>query len=50
MKECNFAVLEPSSFEEASQYEEWRFSMKEAINMIEKNGTWSLWIGLNQEI
>ena len=31
---CNFAVLEPSSFEEASQYEEWRFAMKERRRLI----------------
>ena len=39
---CNYAVLEPSSYEEASQYEEWRIAMKEEIAMIEKNRTWSL--------
>ena len=36
---CNFAVSEPSSFEEASLKVEWNDAMKEELKMINKNGT-----------
>ena len=36
---CNFAVNEPSCFEEASLKVEWNDAMKEELAMINKNGT-----------
>jgi len=40
MKNCNFAVNEPSCFEEASLLTEWKDGMKEELLAINKNGTW----------
>lgn len=34
--------MEPSTFEEAIMYDEWRDAMKEELRMIDKNKTWSL--------
>ena len=33
-------VVEPSSYEEAKEYEEWRDAMNEEYNSIMKNDTW----------
>jgi len=41
-EKCNFAVNEPSCFEEASLKVEWNDAMKEELAMINKNGTWQL--------
>jgi len=35
-------VVEPSSYEEAKKYEEWRNAMNEEYNSIMKNDTWEL--------
>ncbi|KAM1251313.1 hypothetical protein ACFX2G_034427 [Malus domestica] len=39
---CNFCVVEPECFEEASWEEAWRKAMFIEIEMIEKNDTWEL--------
>lgn len=39
---CNFAILEPESYEVASRQEVWVKAMEEEIKMIEKNKTWEL--------
>ncbi|KAM1689141.1 hypothetical protein EV2_037740 [Malus domestica] len=39
---CNFCVIEPECFEEASGDEAWRKAMSTEIEMIEKNDTWEL--------
>ena len=39
---CNFAIIEPESFEAAAKQEEWRHAIEEEIRMIEKNNTWEL--------
>lgn len=39
---CNAVMLEPSDYIEASKSDEWKVAMQEDLNMIEKNGTWSL--------
>ena len=36
------AISEPVDFIEGSKYEEWQKTMKEEIEMIEKNQTWEL--------
>lgn len=36
------AVIDPVSFDEAQQHEEWRTAMMEEIQAIEKNKTWKL--------
>lgn len=35
-------VVEPSSYDEAKEYEEWRNAMNEEYNSIMKNDTWEL--------
>ena len=35
-------VAEPSSYEEAKEYEKWRDAMNEEYNSIMKDGTWEL--------
>ncbi|KAJ4707148.1 Retrovirus-related Pol polyprotein from transposon TNT 1-94 [Melia azedarach] len=39
---CNVAVIDPSNFSEASNYEEWNVAMRDEIVVIEKNKTWEL--------
>ena len=39
---CTMAVVDPSSFIEASRFEEWNAAMRDEISVIEKNGTWEL--------
>ena len=41
-KQCNFALVEPSSFEEAANHKVWISAMKEELAMINKNDTWEL--------
>ncbi|KAJ4713761.1 Retrovirus-related Pol polyprotein from transposon TNT 1-94 [Melia azedarach] len=41
-KGCNVAVIDPSNFSEASNYEEWNVAMRDEIVVIEKNKTWEL--------
>ncbi|RVX06896.1 Retrovirus-related Pol polyprotein from transposon RE1 [Vitis vinifera] len=39
---CNVVVLEPAGFEEAIEDEKWQATMRDELNMIEKNNTWEL--------
>lgn len=39
---CNFAAMEPTSFDEASKHQVWIQAMEEEIKMIEKNKTWEM--------
>ena len=39
---CNFAILEPESYEAAAKQEVWVKAMEEEMKMIEKNKTWEL--------
>ncbi|KAL4291703.1 hypothetical protein GQ457_14G023770 [Hibiscus cannabinus] len=39
---CNVAILEPTSYQEAAKFVEWKEAMQEEIRMISKNDTWKL--------
>ncbi|KAL4387188.1 hypothetical protein GQ457_09G029600 [Hibiscus cannabinus] len=39
---CNVAILEPTSYQEATKFVEWKEAMREEIRMISKNDTWKL--------
>ncbi|GLT61623.1 hypothetical protein SLA2020_343180 [Shorea laevis] len=39
---CNVAIAEPSCLQDAMNSEEWKTTMQEELNMIEKNATWKL--------
>ncbi|KAL4388598.1 hypothetical protein GQ457_09G027370 [Hibiscus cannabinus] len=39
---CNVAILEPTSYQEAAKFVEWKEAMHEEIRMISKNDTWKL--------
>jgi len=39
---CNFALVEPSSFEEAANHKVWILEMEEELSMINENDTWKL--------
>lgn len=41
-EQCNFALVEPSSYEEAACQEVWISAMEEELAMINKNDTWEL--------
>jgi len=41
-EQCNFALVEPSSFEEAANHKVWISAMEEELAMINKNDTWEL--------
>lgn len=37
---CNYSIVEPASFMEATKHEKWVKAMEEEMHMIEKNQTW----------
>lgn len=39
---CNFAIEEPTCYEEVAKEEGWIIAMNEEIKMIKNNGTWDL--------
>ncbi|KAM2753004.1 hypothetical protein EV2_001983 [Malus domestica] len=42
LAQCNFSIMEPKKFDEATKDESWMKAMKDELSMIEKHATWEL--------